>query len=144
MSDLEPRVTNLERINETNARTLQAVQRDVHHISETFRKMEQTFEKLIQVTYQLDAVRESSTRAHKRLDEIDVRMKQDNDRFHACRSTKLDKADLEAVHKRLDDVSADVSEIKIKAASSAWVEKVVWAVSSGVIVAALSYIKLEG
>lgn len=144
MSDLEPRVRNLEEVNATNAKTLQAVQRDVHHISETFKKMEQTFEKLIQVTYQIDTVKDIGIRAHKRLDEIEIRMKQDNERFHACRSTKLDKADLAEFNERLEVITKDITEIRVAAASHSWVAKIVWALASGLIVAGFSYMQMKG
>ncbi len=144
MSELEPRVSQLERLNSDQNAALKAMQNDLHHISNTFKSMEKTFEKLVEVSYRVEGIKETAIRAHKRIDDLEIRLAATATDFTHCRASKLEKGDLKGITEKIDTLTKDVTEIKIQSASHAWVSKLVWALVSGFIAAGFMYMQMRG
>lgn len=126
MTDLEPRVSMLERLHHDNSLTLQAVQSDLHHMTRTFDKMEKTLSRITDTLSEVQIVRDSVSRSHARIDSLEVRVSNANDEFLKCKSSKLDKDDIK-------NLTAKVDGIIVESASRAWVERAAWIVFAAIV-----------
>ena len=124
--NLEPRVVLLERLHSENTATLKAVQSDIHHMTKTFDKMEQTLSKFAELSVKLDGTRETAIRAHKRIDDIEIQLRGTSSDFNSCRSSKLDRKDI-------DPLVQKVSHLEVMIARTAWVERVIWLIVAGAL-----------
>jgi archaellum component FlaC len=128
MNEIEPRITHLEKMFSDNANTLTAVQADIHHMTKTFDKMEQTLGRITDVLGEVSTIRESVNRAHTRIDKIEIVSVDTKSDFNTCKATKLDKKDIEVL-------ISEVQNVKLSVAHTAWVERVVWLLVAAAVAA---------
>ena len=70
MTDVEQRIHLLEQLHHDNSKALVAMQSDIHHMTKTFDKMQETLESLANVTVKIETIGDSARRAHERVDAL--------------------------------------------------------------------------
>lgn len=113
MSDLEPRVTMLERLHTDNSLLLKEVKTDFHHMTKTLDKIEVTLSRFAEVFSKVDNLESSIARCHSRVDAIENKTNITANDFSACKATKLDRKDIKTLEEKL-------SAIELATAASAW------------------------